>query len=63
MEDCCRKQFWIVRRREGGIEVPISDEEVAKLYEETGWEVVALPPGQLTPEHKRYLLEVVQPKR
>lgn len=63
MEDCCRRRFWVVRKRKGGIEVPIPDEEVASIYKRAGWDVLPLPPGQLTAEHKRYLLENLRPKR
>lgn len=32
-------RVWIVRLREGGIEVPIRDPRVVKLYQEAGWTV------------------------
>jgi hypothetical protein len=63
MKDSCRRQFWIVRQREGGLEVPIADEAVANVYKRAGWDVVTLPPGHLTAEQKRYLLEGLQPRR
>lgn len=37
------RHFWLVRNRDGGIEVPVLQEEVAEAFREAGWKVTRLP--------------------
>jgi hypothetical protein len=31
------RHFWLVRNREGGIEVPVLQKDVAEVFREAGW--------------------------
>jgi hypothetical protein len=37
------RHFWLVRNRDGGIEVPVLQEDVAETFREAGWKVTRLP--------------------
>jgi hypothetical protein len=37
------RHFWLVRSRDGGIEVPVLQEEVAQAFSKAGWKVTRLP--------------------
>lgn len=37
------RHFWLMRNRDGGIEVPVLQKEVAKTFREAGWKVTRLP--------------------
>ena len=49
------RHFWLVRNRDGGIEVPVLQQEVAEVFREAGWEVTRLPPAALKKVDLRYL--------
>ena len=49
------RHFWLVRVRDGGIEVPVLKEEVAEAFREAGWEVTRLPLAALKKVDVRYL--------
>lgn len=49
------RQFWLVRSRPGGIEVPILDEDVAQKFQQSGWKVTRLPLAALGEKDLRCL--------
>ena len=49
------RHFWLVRNRDGGIEVPVLRREVAEAFRRSGWKVTRLPPAALKEVDLLYL--------
>jgi hypothetical protein len=49
------RHFWLVRNRDGGIEVPVLQKEVAETFREAGWKVTRLPLAALREDDLRCL--------